>query len=103
MVGFDAWKPNSCQAHIAMDSRMVGIALARAAFPFVFEFGGRGLILGTVAASNAASIGLALRLGFTMTHAVQDGWAPGVDLVGLELRKENCRWLRSHTGKRKAA
>lgn len=103
LVGFDAWKPNSCQAHVAVDEPMVGLGLARTAFRFVFEFSGRELMLGTVAQRNTGSLELARRLGFIETHRTLDGWAKGEALVGLELRKENCRWLRSGAATRRAA
>lgn len=94
MAGFDNWKPNSCQAHVCLDSKLVGRALLMCAMEFVFGFGGRSLMLATVAAHNSACLQLCERLGFVYTHRIRDGWSDGVDLVGLELRAPNCRWLQ---------
>lgn len=100
MLGFDTFKPNSCQAHLALDAPHVGRALFRGGAAWIFRT--RGLVLGSVVATNRACLSAAKRIGFVETHRVTDGWAAGVDLVSLELRKENCKWLPQVAGKKAA-
>jgi RimJ/RimL family protein N-acetyltransferase len=86
--------------HVALASVAGSRAILRPAFEYPFADCGKSVILGCVPASNARSVHLAERLGFRVTHRTRDGWAPGVDLVGLEMRREECRWLEAE---RKAA
>lgn len=94
MCGYDGWTPHAVLAHMAVDSPIAWRALLGPAFSYPFQQAGRGLILGTIRASNARSLALARRFGFRETHRVQDGWAPGEALVLVELRKEDCRFLK---------
>lgn len=97
MVGFDNWCPNSAQIHVAIDRPALCRRLIRAAFEFPFVQAGRGVLVALIAAINEKSMDLAQRFGFRIAYRVLDGWAPGVDLVVMELRKENCRWIRPQT------
>lgn len=93
MVGFDLWTKNSCQAHMATDTPMAWRHLARAAAEYVFGRAGMGMVLGMVSGRNEMSLRTAKRLGFREAHVIREGCASGVDLVLLELRREDCRWL----------
>lgn len=93
MVLFDRWTFSSAHAHVALDSPFAGRVLLRAAFQYVFEDCGRSILLGMVAKRNQRSLWLAHNLGFALRHVVKDGFAPGNDLVLLEMRREACRWL----------
>ena len=100
MVGFDSWTYNAVQMHIALTSPAVGRALLRPAFEYPFEQYGLGLVLGCIPEHRTRSVRLAKHLGFVETHRTREGWAPDVDLVHFEMRREQCRFL-SHL--RKAA
>lgn len=95
MVGYDCWTPNSCTAHMAVDTPLAWRSLLPACFEYPFVQCDRRVLLGVIPAHNTASWGLAKHLGFTVRHAVKDGWAMGDDLLLLELRREDCRFLRS--------
>lgn len=99
MVGYDGWTENACQCHMAVDSPTAWRALVRPAFEYPFQQAGRRVIIGLIPAGNARSVHLAKRLGLRETYRVRDGWALGEDLVVLEMRREECRWLQQ----RKAA
>lgn len=94
MVGYDGWTENAVHAHMAVDAPIVWRSLIRPAFAYPFEEAKRGVIIGTVAASNAASLKMVVALGFEMLTRIYDGFALGVDLLVFEMRKENCRWLQ---------
>lgn len=100
MVAYDSWTKNSVQAHMAVESPIAWRALAPETFRYPFEQVGIGVILGVIPAYNQKSLTMAKRLGLVETYRVPNGWDTGVDLVLLELAKENCRWL---SGSRKAA
>jgi hypothetical protein len=93
MVGYDLWTLNSVQAHMAVDSPIAWRAMLRPAFAYPFLEAGMGVILAVIPAGNARSVHLATRFGFRPVHRVRDGWAPGEDLIMLEMRREECRWL----------
>lgn len=99
VVGYDGWTPNSVQCHMAVNTPVAWRALLRPAFAYPFEEAGRRVILAVIPAGNVRSVHLAKRFGLRETHRVRDGWAPGEDLVLLEMRAEECPWLRQ----RKAA
>lgn len=91
MVGYDNWLWTSARAHIAVDVPVRSIL--RPAFSYPFEEAGRRILLGQVSAGNEKSLRLAKHLGFREVYRTRDGAAEGQDLVFLEMRKEDCRWL----------
>lgn len=103
MALFDGWTPNSVQAHVAVDTPIAWRALAEAAFSYAFRETGRGVLLGTIVADNTRSLAVARSLGFREVHRVPDGHSPGVDLVLVQMRREECRWLREPCPKRRVA
>lgn len=94
MIGFDHWCPNSAQVHVALDTPAAVLPLLHKAFAYPFIQAGRGVLIAMVAEMNRKSLKLAKALGFKPVHRVADGWSPGVDVWILEMRRENCRWLR---------
>lgn len=100
VVAYDGWTPNSVQCHMAVDTPVAWRVLVRPAFGYPFRQAGKSVIVGVIPAGNARSIHLAKRLGLRETYRIRDGWAPGEDLVVLEMRREECRWL---SDERKAA
>lgn len=93
-VGLDSWTPNSVCMHVAVDYAPLGIVkLIRESFRYAFGEN-RQVVIGITPADKMKALCLAERLGFKETYRIPDGWAPGVDLVIQEMRRENCRWLR---------
>ena len=50
--------------------------------------------LGAVIGTNQEALDLDLHLGFRQIAVLRDHWAVGVDTVLLEMRREDCRWIR---------
>ena len=100
MVAYDLWTPASCFCHMAVDHPIAWRSLLRPAFAYPFLEAGKSVILAVIPAGNARSVHLATRLGLKETHRVRDGWAPGEDLIMLEMRREECPWIEQ---KREAA
>ena len=100
-VAAEGWTPNAVRLHIAVDEPIALRSLLHAAAVWIFDQAKRGLALGVIKSDNARSLRLAKHIGFREAYRVQDGWAKGVDLVALEMRREWCRW--QHDPMRKVA
>ena len=92
MVGYCNWTQNAVQMHIAVDYPMVWRHLVGPGLEYPFLQVGKGVAIGILRASNAASHRFANACGFRLTHRVKDAWGPGDDLLLLELRKDD--WLK---------
>lgn len=88
MVGYCNWKPNSVEAHIAVDKPIAWRALKGPAFTYPFIQAGRKIIFGVCTSDNKKSLRIIRHLGFRETHRVKDGWSDGIDMVLHEIRKE---------------
>lgn len=93
MVGYDGWTPNSCSMHVAIENPIAVRRLLARAFTTPFRLG-RNVLLASVLSTNEKSLKFAKHLGFRQKARIQDGWSDGVDLLILELRRENCRWVK---------
>lgn len=100
VVGYDGWTQAAVHCHMAVDTPIAWRALLPEAFRYPLETCGRRLLIALVTADNARSLALARHFGFAETARIRGGWSDGVDLVLLELRKDDCRWL---AGSRRAA
>lgn len=94
MVAYDWWTENAVYAHMAVDTPIAWRALIPACFEYPFVQCGKSVLLALIPAHNTKSWGLAGRFDFRLVHTVRDGWAKGDDLHLLELRREDCRFLR---------
>jgi hypothetical protein len=95
VVAYDLWTENAVWAHMAVDTPIAWRSLIPACFKYPFVECGRDILLAAVPSHNTASWGLCKHLGLTIKHVVRDGWARGDDLLLLELRRADCRFLRS--------
>jgi L-amino acid N-acyltransferase YncA len=95
MVGYDGWTESAVFAHMAVDTPVAWRSLIPACFEYPFNACGKHVLMGVIPSHNTASWGLAKHLGFRIAYAIRDGWAMGDDLLVLEMRRENCRFLRS--------
>jgi RimJ/RimL family protein N-acetyltransferase len=94
MVGYDSWTDNACNMHVALDSRYATRPLLREAFKVVFDRLGKGVVFGAVRSDNPHALDFDKRLGFRELTVLRDAHAKGVHIHVLEMRRENCRWLR---------
>lgn len=93
MVGYCNTTPASVQAHMAVEHPIVWRSLVCPAFAYPFVNAGKAIVMGVVPADNRQSLQMCAHLGFREAHRVSGGWAPGVDLVLFEMRRNECRWL----------
>ena len=95
MVGYDGWTTTSVAMHVALDDPRSILRLIRPAFGIAFYEYGKEVVIGQVLSTNARSLDLCKRLGFREVFRGKDWVDHGVDLVLHEMRRGECRWLRS--------
>lgn len=97
VVGLDGWNGASAQMHVAGEGSWVSRELIRATFDYVFNVAGLSLVLGLLPSSNDKALRFNRHVGFSEVARVKGGHPDG-DLVIMELRRENCRFLRKENG-----
>ena len=105
-VGYDGWMDNACCMHVALDHPSAGRYVLRPAFRIPFVELGLGVVVAKVVSTNVRALALDKALGFKVVGVGRDWIRPGVDLVVMEMRREDCRWLLSRpkrAAKREAA
>lgn len=98
VVGFDSWNGASCQMHIAGEGNWLTRDLIHAAFDYAFNVADLNVVLGFVPSTNTKALRFDKHVGFVEVSRIKDGTPEG-DLIILELRRENCRYLREAHGK----
>lgn len=102
MVGYCNWAKNSVVVHIALGAG-AGRALLKPGFSYPFEEADRRVLIGFVSAGNQMALRLDKHLGFREVARIREGHSDGKDLVILELRREDCRFLSTHQKEKRAA
>jgi hypothetical protein len=92
-VGFDGWLGNAAQMHVAIETPIALRGLIRESFRWLFKEWGKDIALGVVPAHNERALRIDIGIGFRPVYRIKDGWAPGDDIVLLELHRKDCRWL----------
>jgi len=96
VVGFDAWNGASCEMHVAGEGNWVTRDLLYATFDYVFNAANLNVVIGMVPSSNKKAIRFDKHVGFTEVGRIKNGASDG-DLIIMQLRRENCRYLeRAH-------
>lgn len=94
-VVFDSWSNTSVQAHIWIENVFaIRHGLLREAARYAFEEAGCLVMIGVVPGNNAKALKFDKHIGFTEVARIKDGFDVGVDYHILEMRKEDCPWLR---------
>jgi hypothetical protein len=101
MVGFDGWTENSVVLTIALENPASLRSLIHPASNYVFVQANRGIALAMIRGGNLRSQRLCKHAGLKEVYRVRDGIRVGEDIVIMELRREDCRWIESEH--RKAA
>lgn len=96
MVCYDSWTPASVQLHVYVPvPKSMSRTFIREALSYPFVQCGREVLVGVTPGDNAAALQFNRRIGFVEKYRIRDGWDSGVDVVIQELRKGDCKWLRS--------
>lgn len=99
VVGFDGWNGASCQMHVAGEGNWVSRELIKATFDYAFNVAGLKVVLGLVPSGNDKALRFDRHVGFTEVARIEGGHPDG-DLVILQLRREDCRYLRKQDGQK---
>ena len=95
VVAYNGFTHRVCSMHVAGDGgKWIDREMLRVCFDYVFNQCGRIAVYAYVASDNDASLRLTTHLGFEEVYRIKDAVADGVDMVILEMRRENCRWLK---------
>lgn len=94
MVGYCNWTPGAVESHMAVETPIAWRSLLPHVFAYPFET--RITMLAVIPSHNSHSLKLTRHFGFRETHRVRDGWAQNDDLILLELRREECRFLKEN-------
>lgn len=95
-IAYEGFFGKVCNLHIIIQDkhvfsrRVIHDIFAR---PFWDWF--REAVIAPVSSANEASIELCRRVGFTVLASIKDGAVDG-DLIFFQLRRADCRWLRSN-------
>lgn len=94
VVAYNGFCGNVCQMHIAGDGNWVSREFIRAAFDYPFRQLGLAAVLGALPADNHKAMKFDTHFGMREVHRITNGWANGVDLVLVQMNREDCKWLR---------
>lgn len=96
----DSWTYSSVQLHVAIDNPIIlkNGRFLREVFGYVFTHADRQVALGLVPAKNEKALKFDRKLGFVEIFRIKQGYAEDEDMVILELRKENCKWIGGKHG-----
>lgn len=90
---YDNCYKNSTQAHICILEPLI----IRSGFlELVYRLGfgpDREYAYGQVLSDNEKAIKLNKHMGFTEKCRFEDAYAPGIDVIFMEMKRENCRYL----------
>jgi hypothetical protein len=93
MAGFDGWTPNSVVVTLALDNPACLRHMVHSIFHYAFVQAGRGVLIATIVGSNKRSLALCRHVGMREVYRVRDGVKVGEDIVLMEMRREECRWI----------
>lgn len=96
-VGYNGFCGRVCSMHIAGVGNWLSRDLLRAAFNYAFVTCDLVAVLSPIASDNARALKFDKHIGFKEVHRVPGGWSHAVDLVILQLNRQDCRWLKKET------
>jgi RimJ/RimL family protein N-acetyltransferase len=100
VVAYNGFCGRVCSMHIAGEGNWISREFIRAAFDYPFRQLELEAVLSPLAATNHRAMKLDTHFGFREVHRVENGWEPGIDLVILQLRRSDCRYLEKDHGRK---
>jgi RimJ/RimL family protein N-acetyltransferase len=99
VVGFNNFTGTSCYMHMAGEGgRWISREFLRAAFRYPFELLNLTMVFGVVPSGNIRALGIDRKLGFRQLIYIH-GAHPDGGIHILQMKREDCRWLRKPNGK----
>jgi RimJ/RimL family protein N-acetyltransferase len=99
VVGYNNFTGTSCHMHMAGDHpRWITREFIHAAFSYPFETLGLTMVFGVVPSGNIRALRIDAKLGFRELLYIP-GAHPDGGIHILQMKREECRWLRKRDGK----
>ena len=93
-VVYDNWTANCVQAHhLLLDPLIIRRGWFEIIYGIPFGQMGVGKIYGLVPADNLKALKLNRNMGFHVKAVLEEAYAPGIDYVLMEMKREECRWV----------
>lgn len=95
VVGYNAFVGKSAQMHFATDDpAAITRRFVQAAFEFPFQQCGLDYLLAPVNSTNEKILRFTAKIGFKEIHRMPQGHLDGGDIVLLQMRRQECRWIK---------
>lgn len=96
VVAYNGFTGRTCFMHDAIDDpSVIDRTFVREVFRYPFEVCGVTHILALVDSANQRAMSINSRLGFREVHRMDGAGLDGPDMVLLQLRADDCRFLRN--------
>lgn len=93
VILLDGWTHNSATCHIAVQKPMALRGLLPEVADYVFNTCQKQMLIGIVEGSHGRARRLNEHMGFKEIYRIKDCYAPGVDQLILQMKKEDCKYL----------
>lgn len=91
-VVYDRVSKFNCEMHMAGDPGWVSKAMLKAAFAYPFRQLGLDRVTGLVASDDEYVLALDKRMGFVEEGRMREALGPGIDIVILGMKRDECRY-----------
>ena len=95
VVGYNNWIGKTVQMHVVSSRVYCPKVFVYDIFNYPFNKHGINIIFGTINSLNVKSISLAKKIGFKEKVRWSKAHNDEGDLVLMELKKENCKWIKN--------
>jgi len=93
VVGYNNWIGKTVQMHVVSLGEYNPKSMVYAAYEYPFNKWGVSIIFGVINSLNISSINLAVKAGFIEKERWEKMHDNGGDIVLMEMKKENCKWI----------
>jgi L-amino acid N-acyltransferase YncA len=92
---FDSWTDAAAEVHICIENPMClrNGGLLKEMFGYAFNSCNRAMLIARIPEGNPKSLNFAKRVGFKEIYLIPDAIVQGEGLVGLQLKREDCRYI----------
>lgn len=95
VAGYNCFAGRTCHTHIAiLPGTVVSKEFLRAGFEYPFNQCNLLRVYAWMDEAEGTPLNIDLKIGFQVVHRVPKGAVSGSDLLLIELRRENCRFLK---------
>lgn len=95
VIGYNGFNGRSCLMHSAIDDpAVVTRTFVQEMFRYPFIQCGMTHVMAVVASDNKRALDIDLRVGFREVHRLDGAAITGADLIILEMKRSDCKWIR---------